>query len=268
MRLEVCALSRFTRAREATGELQCRNCCPAQDSRTVEILSRPEALSKTAVKRHPISRLATIVACVRCSASDCSQVHRSRPAYLSSFVSTGTTRPFHTTVPRPRQPSTRTLRRSSTKRRRHGHKEVSLCGVAAYARSVSLQASQRGPRPKETDDELVQPLIDGFEFNPTDKLRGKAASTVAKTRLRYIRKECAGKTSPSSTATPSQPTSSTTRTKPPKELPTGWWSSQVSKYETAGGSAMPRKLPQEQLLGAETILARIVYETKPCHIPP
>ena len=47
-----------------------------------------------------------------------------------------------------------------------------------------------------------------------------------------------------------------------KELPSGYWQAQVAKYESKHIGGEPRIFPQERLLGAEAIVARVVNEMK------
>ena len=52
------------------------------------------------------------------------------------------------------------------------------------------------------------------------------------------------------------------RLKPSKDLPAGWWATQVAKFEGATVGGAKRRFPQQQLLAAEAILGRMVFEAK------
>lgn len=56
------------------------------------------------------------------------------------------------------------------------------------------------------------------------------------------------------------PASTSTNEKPPKTLPPQVWNQQVQKYNAILVGTRPRKFPEMEILGAESILARIHHE--------
>ena len=116
----------------------------------------------------------------------------------------------------------------------------------------------------ELDAALLQPLIDGYTIATDDIIQLDAlAVTVAKARLRFIwKKSQPAGAAPTAATAPTATASAATSSKSSKELPSGWWAAQIAKYEAGSGTTPSRTFPQDELLGAETVLARLVHEDK------
>ena len=56
------------------------------------------------------------------------------------------------------------------------------------------------------------------------------------------------------------PPTTTSKTKPPNSLEAGVWARQIKKYNDQLVDNMVRKFPETQILGAEAILARLLFE--------
>ena len=90
---------------------------------------------------------------------------------------------------------------------------------------------------------------------------------IVRAKFRVLWRECAkreGLASLPSTAAAPVPaaTSSAGSSKSSKELPPGWWQMKIAEYESVVVAGAHRKFPQEMLLGAESVLARMVNEMK------
>ena len=130
--------------------------------------------------------------------------------------------------------------------------------------SVAVMAAL-GVDMKEAGDILVGPLESGFELASGKVFKLDPLQVpVTRARLRQAWKECdqlinggerVEKPAPSTVATVSP-------SKPLKDLPNGYWQAQIEKYQATCINGERRKFPQEVLIGAEQVLARIVGEMK------
>ncbi|CAJ1362729.1 unnamed protein product [Effrenium voratum] len=105
---------------------------------------------------------------------------------------------------------------------RRGRKYLSVRGIIKVGILASLASSQ-----DELDDIVVKPLQNGFVID--------SSNTIKFDQLRL----------------PVE-----------KDLPAGWWATQVAKFEGATVGGAKRRFPQQQLLAAEAILGRMVFEAK------
>ena len=96
-----------------------------------------------------------------------------------------------------------------------------------------------------------------------DKVLMKPLSELA--RLRQIWKACDKAENGAATKTlPAVPVASGSgqSSKVPKDLPAGYWQTQIALYQAVKIHGEARKFPQELLIGAEGILARVLHEIK------
>ena len=117
---------------------------------------------------------------------------------------------------------------------------------------------------------LVEPFVDGITIATVDyKTDAHPATTTA--ILLNIRSECLSKratavalansvvlTPPFPPTMPAAGTSDTTTV--PKTLKAGVWNTQIRKYEQIQLNGEDRSFPAEVLLGAESVLARVLHE--------
>ena len=117
----------------------------------------------------------------------------------------------------------------------------------------------------ELDSVLMEPLQGEFKFSDGTKFKPeKHELPVLRAKFRRVwRQSCEalglGGTPKQSAVPQSVPVSSSRSS---KELPSGYWQAQVAKYESKHIGGEPRIFPQERLLGAEAIVARVVNEMK------
>ena len=119
---------------------------------------------------------------------------------------------------------------------------------------------------KELDKVLMKPLEDGFVLPDSTKLKlSELELPVERARLRQIWKACDKAENGAATKTlPAVPVASGSgqSSKVPKDLPAGYWQTQIALYQAMKIHGEARKFPQELLIGAEGILARVLHEIK------
>ena len=133
----------------------------------------------------------------------------------------------------------------------------------------------------QLDNVLVAPLLAGWRPDPADPgiQLSDDEKPIAKAVLRFMwvlateaRKRAAANAVTTSTTT-SPATSSVApavETKTPKTLPAGEWRALIDRYNKITLNGEPREFPEEELLGAESVVARVLHEhrtTKNCIRP-
>ena len=115
-------------------------------------------------------------------------------------------------------------------------------------------------------DKVLKPLEDGFVLPDSTKLKlSELELPVERARLRQIWKACDKAENGAATKTlPAVPVASGSgqSSKVPKDLPAGYWQTQIALYQAVKIHGEARKFPQELLIGAEGILARVLHEIK------
>ena len=124
---------------------------------------------------------------------------------------------------------------------------------------------------------LLQPLLDGFKKGAESVTLEDGEKAIAEAVLRHMWQEArmwwaqrqanmtvTSSPGASSSATPGAGTpavtSATAADKIPKTLPAGVWSQQVNKFNAEKLRGRDRSFPEEMLLGAEVVLARMWHE--------
>ena len=124
---------------------------------------------------------------------------------------------------------------------------------------------------------LLQPLLDGYQKGTETVSLEDSDKAIASAVLRHMWQEArmwwtqrqanmavaASPTPPASGAPPASSaggSGSVAADKVPKTLPAGVWSKQVSKYNSEKLRGRDRSFPEELLLGAEVVLARMWHE--------
>lgn len=122
---------------------------------------------------------------------------------------------------------------------------------------------------------LVQPLLNGYQKGAVSLQVEAAEHPITKAVLVHMWSEAtlwwqsrqavaAGSpAAPGSSTSPTPPASTTTAItsdKVPKTLPPQVWSQLVSAYNNITLAGKPRKFPEMELIGAESVLARMYYE--------
>ncbi|CAE7699540.1 unnamed protein product, partial [Symbiodinium sp. KB8] len=88
---------------------------------------------------------------------------------------------------------------------------------------------------------------------------------IVKAKLRFLWRKCYQECNhvvESSKPPPAAVSTSTLAKSSPKELPSGYWQQQVAKFEAVKIGSEARKFPQEKLIGAEAVIARVVHEMR------
>lgn len=124
---------------------------------------------------------------------------------------------------------------------------------------------------------LIKPLIDGWKVSDTEIIRiSSSEAPIAAAVMQHMWSTCrnawaAQQAAHATLSTPTLPTSTTppspgggssgsTEDKPPKQLPSGTWTKLLAAYESQQLGGRNRVFPAHELLGAETVLARIWWE--------
>ncbi|CAE7252603.1 unnamed protein product [Symbiodinium sp. CCMP2456] len=117
----------------------------------------------------------------------------------------------------------------------------------------------------EFDEAVVEPLRKPYKLSDGNIMEVLSTDfPVTRARLRHVWKKCRDASSATPAAAPAATTTggtaSTSSSK--KELPAGYWQSQVKKFESVTIKGIARRFPETLLLGAEATLARIVSDAK------
>lgn len=121
---------------------------------------------------------------------------------------------------------------------------------------------------------IIQPLLDGFKKGAAvlqvDEDEKPIASAILECMWAEARLWWQQRQSPSSTPTttpalttatpPSSSPTTWSSDKTPKSLPPQVWQQQVAKYNAVTVNGRPRRFPEQELLGAESVLARTWHE--------
>ena len=113
---------------------------------------------------------------------------------------------------------------------------------------------------------LIKPLVDGWKVSDTEIIRISTSEVpIAAAVMQHMWSTCrnawtAQQAAHATLTTPTLPTSSPTDEKPPKQLPSGTWTKLLAAYECQQLGGRNRVFPAHELLGAETVLARIWWE--------
>ena len=123
---------------------------------------------------------------------------------------------------------------------------------------------------------LIKPLIDGWKVSDTEVIRiSSSEAPIAAAVMQHMWSTCrnawaaqqaahATMSAPTlPTSTPPSPgggSSGSSEEKPPKQLPAGTWTKLLAAYESQQLGGRNRVFPAHELLGAETVLARLWWE--------
>lgn len=124
---------------------------------------------------------------------------------------------------------------------------------------------------------LIKPLVDGWKVSDTEIIRiSTSEAPIAAAVMQRMWSTCrnawtAQQAAHATLTTPTLPMSSPTAPagsgssgsadeKPPKQLPSGTWSKLLAAYESQQLGGRNRVFPAHELLGAESVLARIWWE--------
>ena len=152
--------------------------------------------------------------------------------------------------------------------------EPTLAEIAAQAGAgseITQYLEQRGVRSlgalalvasdvDQLDNVLVAPLLAGWRPNPAEpgiQLSDFMWALATETRKRVAASAVIVPTAPSASAA-TAPTAGDSKT--PKTLPAGEWRNLMDRYNSITFNGEPREFPEEELLGAESVVARVLHE--------
>ena len=117
---------------------------------------------------------------------------------------------------------------------------------------------------------FLEPLAIGVKLNRVGVKKDATQLAVAEASLEHMLDKLtlvrnqqfatAPSTLPASTTAPSSSTAASDPTKPPKSLPKGYWAQVVKDFEAEKVAGVNRVFPVNLLVGAEEVLARLVFE--------
>ena len=120
---------------------------------------------------------------------------------------------------------------------------------------------------EEIDRILVQPLLDGYDDGTKKHQVKQEDAAVTKAAMRYLWRLCESQVSSQGSTTPAatpnaggNATVTATPKATPKELPPDVLRQLIADYESETVGGRNRIFPQQMLLGAEKIVARVYYE--------
>ena len=132
-------------------------------------------------------------------------------------------------------------------------------------KSVEVMASIAS-KIEEVDEVLADPLASAFRLPDGSEIKlSKLELPIVKAKLRFLWRKCYQECNhvvESSKPPPAAVSTSTLAKSSPKELPSGYWQQQVAKFEAVKIGSEARKFPQEKLIGAEAVIARVVHEMR------
>ena len=125
--------------------------------------------------------------------------------------------------------------------------------------------------------QIVQPLLDGYQKGTTRIALEEEEKPIAQAVMEHMWREAQlqwqrrqavlplpppGMTAgaPTPMPGPSNAASAPAVEKPPKQLPSQVWQKQISRYNNVTVDGRPRKFPEKEVLGAESVLGRIYHE--------
>ncbi len=130
---------------------------------------------------------------------------------------------------------------------------------------------------EELQRNIIGPLMAGWgsgassiTLNETEKPIAKAVLlhvwNLARTSWMRNMQSATPTVAPPAAGTTSSPSSTPTDSKIPKALPAGKWTELVEFYNKITVNGRPRQFPTKELLGAETVIARLHYERHHSHL--
>ena len=124
------------------------------------------------------------------------------------------------------------------------------------------------------DEIICQPLLRGWQKSDTsprlelDATEKPIASAILRymwnlaneSRTRQVRASAAALPASASPAAPTVAASSSAEAKVPKQLPPGEWTNMIERYNNITLAGELRSFPEHELLGAESVVARVLHE--------
>ena len=115
----------------------------------------------------------------------------------------------------------------------------------------------------ELDMVLLEPLKAEFKFSDGSAFKpDQLELPVLRAKFRRVWRQSCDEIAAAAKVLGAPPPATVAPSRASKELAAGYWEAQIAKYESKLVGSEPRVFPQEMLLGAEAIVARVANEMK------